>query len=141
MHNRTCKKSEVLDGILYQIVKKPSIRQKQSESKREFLVRLQEWYSSSEGGIKFHLERIKGSFIDGKDVLNTVDKVSQQMMNCKSMDDYFQDFSKCVSDWDLCPYYGMCHGKDKKKEEQLLTPRKPYKVQDADVEETNVIDD
>lgn len=134
VYNKTVKKSEQLGGILYQIIRKPSIRQKQKESRREFLVRLQEWYQSSEGGMKFHLERIKGSFISGEAVLNTVDKVTQQMLNCKEKDDYYQDFSRCVSEWDTCAFYGVCHGKDVKKEIGLLQIRKKYTVEGSEEE-------
>jgi len=139
VHNRTVKARERLDGIIYQIVRKPSIRQKQKESKREFMERLKDWYQSGEGGMKFHLERIKGSFVSGAAVINTVEKVSQQMLDCETKDDYFQDFSKCVSDWDLCSYYGVCHGEDEKKEIGLLQIRKAYKVQNE--EESLVVDD
>ena len=130
VYNRTAKKADQLDGIMYQIIRKPSIRQKQKESRREFLVRLQEWYSSGDGGMKFHLERTKGSFISGAAVINAISKVSDQMLACKDEEDYFQDFSKCVGEWDVCTYYGVCHGNDKKKELGLLQIRKPYKVKD-----------
>jgi len=139
LYNLTAKKADRLDGILYQIVRKPSIRRKQKESRREFLVRLQEWYSSEDsGGLKFHLERIKGSFISGDAVLNTIDKVTQQMLNCKTKEDYFQDFGKCVSEWDKCAYYGLCHGNEA-EEIKLLQIRKPYKVKQDD-DEANVTD-
>jgi len=144
VYNRLAKKKkwEKLHGILYQIIRKPSIRQKKNESRREFLVRLQEWYSSGEGGMKFHLERTKGSFISGEAVINTVDKVSQQMLACKDKDDYYQDFSRCISDWDRCAYYGLCHGNEK-EELKLLTIRKKYHVSDEkeiSEEVENVVD-
>lgn len=130
VYNRMMKKAkDRLHGILYQIIRKPSIRQRKTESRREFLVRLQEWYASGEGGLKFHLERTKGSFISGEAVLNTVDKVSQQILGCKEKDDYYQDFGRCVSEWDLCQFYGLCHGKEK-DEMKLLTIRKKYNVED-----------
>lgn len=146
VYNRLAKKKkwEKLHGMLYQIIRKPSIRQKKAESRREFLVRLQEWYASGEGGLKFHLERTKGSFISGEAVMNTIDKVSQQMLACKERDDYYQDFSRCISEWDKCQFYGLCHG-DEKKEMKLLQIRKPYKVSDekeeADSEVGNVVDE
>lgn len=138
VHNLTVKKSERLDGILYQIIRKPQIRQKNKESRREFLERLQDWYSSSEGGMKFHLERTKGSFIQGDAVINMVTKVSEQILACKKQEDYFQDSSRCVSEWDYCAYYGVCHGEDKKKEEKLLTIRKKYRIEDD--ETANVVE-
>jgi len=137
VYNRLKKKADRLFGILYQIIRKPSIRQKKNESRREFLVRLQEWYASGDGGLKFHLERTKGSFISGDAVMNTVDKVSQQILACHDRDDYYQDFGRCISEWDRCQFYGVCHG-DEKKEIQLLQIRKKYKVSDDEV--ANVVE-
>jgi len=138
VHNRLAKPADRLDGILYQIIRKPSIRQKQKESRREFLVRLQEWYASTESGMKFHLERTKGSFISGKAVLNTAEKVADQILSCHDKDDYYQDFSRCISEWDQCAYYGVCH-RDEKQEIKLLTIRKKYSVED-DESVSNVLE-
>lgn len=138
VHNRLAKPKDRLGGILYQIIRKPSIRQKNNESRREFLVRLQEWYTSSEGGMKFHLERTKGSFIAGEAIMNTIEKVSEQMLSCKTQDDYYQDFSRCISDWDQCQFYGLCHGNEK-QEMKLLTIRKPYSIDD-DESVSNVLE-
>lgn len=129
-HNRSVKKSERLDGILYQIVRKPSIRQKKKESRGEFLNRLQEWYHDQSQGMKFHLERIKGSFVSGDAMINTVEQVSQQMLACGTeKEKYFQDFSACIRDWGRCTMYDLCHG-DEKENLKLYRPRKRYKVED-----------
>lgn len=137
-HNRSNKKSEQLDGILYQIIRKPSIRQKKKESRGEYLVRLQEWYYDQTTGMKFHLERIKGSFIPGAAVINTIEKVSQQMLDCgMEREKYFQDFSYCIHDWGPCQYYDLCHGNEKENV-KLYKPRKKYKAEDDD--EKNVDD-
>jgi len=133
-HNRSVKKSERLSGILYQIIRKPSIRQKQKESRGEFLRRLQDWYHDQSEGMKFHLERVKGSFIPGIAVINTIEKVSQQMLDCGTdRDRYFQDFSYCIHEWGPCQYYDLCHGNEKENL-KLYQPRKKYKAEDEDSE-------
>lgn len=140
VHNRQEKKSDRLDGIIYKIIRKPQIRQKKKESRREFLVRLSEWYTDQTDGLKFHLERIKGSFISGEAVINTVEKVSQQMIDAdREKENYFQDFSACVRDWGVCQMYDLCHG-DEKANLKLYTIRKKYKVQDSE-EVATVVED
>lgn len=130
IHNRQEPKKDRLDGIIYKIIRKPSIRQKKKESRKEFMLRLGAWYQASSDGLKFHLERIKGSFIDGGAVVNTVEKVAQQMIDCEGQkENYFQDFSYCMHDWGACMYYDLCHG-DEKKNVVLYQIRKAYKVTD-----------
>ncbi len=127
--NRLNAAGKKLKGIVYDIIKKPSIRQKQTESKTEYIERLGSWYESLEGGIKFHRERMDKPLIDGEAVLNTVVKVADQMMECKTKDDYYQDFNFCVHDWSNCSYYDLCHrGGETKANLKLYVPRKPYKV-------------
>lgn len=138
VHNRQEKKKDRLDGIIYKIIRKPSIRMKQKESRKEFMTRLGSWYQNQSDGLKFHLERIKGSFIDGDAVINTVEKVSQQMLDCGGKkDEYFQDFSYCMHDWGACTYYDLCHG-DEEKNIVLYQIRKKYKVKDD--EEKTIVD-
>ncbi len=127
------KKANKVDGIIYQIIRKPSIRQKKSESKGEFLRRLEDWYQTGDG-LKFHLERLKKPFIDGAHVLNSLKKVTEHMLSCKTKEDYFQDFNYCIHEWGTCQYYGLCHG-DEKKEIKLLTIRPAYKVTENENEE------
>lgn len=133
VHNRQEPKKNRLDGIIYKIIRKPSIRKKKKESKREFMSRLGSWYQDQSDGLKFHLERIKGSFINGDAVINTVDKVSQQILDAgREKEAYFQDFSYCIHDWGKCAYYDLCHG-DEQKNLPLFQIRKKYKVQDDEV--------
>ena len=140
VHNRQEKKENRLDGIIYKIIRKPQIRQKKKESRGEFLNRLHEWYHDQSDGLKFHLERIKGSFISGESVINTVEKVSQQMLDCGGEKaQYFQDFSYCIHDWGPCQFYDLCHG-DEKRNLVLYQIRKKYKVSDDD-EAAAVVED
>lgn len=130
IHNRQEKPKNRLDGIIYKIIRKPSIRQKKKESRKEFMQRLGSWYQEQDGGMKFHLERIKGSFIDGSAVINTVERVTQQILDAdREKEAFFQDFSHCNSEWGPCTYYDLCHG-DEKQNLPLYQIRKPYKVTD-----------
>lgn len=132
VYNRQEPKKKRLDGIIYKIIRKPSIRMKKKESRREFNIRLGAWYQDQSDGLKFHLERIKGSFINGDAVVNTVEKVAEQILDCdREKENYFQDFSYCIHDWGFCQFYDLCHG-DEKKNVVLYQIRKAYKVQDDD---------
>lgn len=137
IHNRQEPKKDRLDGIIYKIIRKPSIRQKKKESRKEFMQRLGHWYQDVGDGLKFHLERIKGSFIHGEAVINTVEKVTQQILDAdREKEAFFQDFSHCNHDWGACTYYDLCHG-DEEKNLVLYQIRKAYKVSD---EEKAIVD-
>lgn len=129
-HNMIFEKEPVHE-IMYDIIRKPSIRQKKNESYQAFLVRLQEWYEKPDGDESvFHIERFKAPKISESDLVNTVQKVSDDMLGCKSKEDYYQDFDKCASYYgDLCPYYELCHEGGETKENMVLYQiRKQYKV-------------
>jgi hypothetical protein len=119
---------------MYDVIRKPSIRQKKkgktAESKEMFLQRLQEWYKKPDDMSVFHIERFKTPGIKEEDVINTVVKVSDEMLRCKDKDDYYQDFDKCHSYYgDVCPMYALCHEGGESKENLLsYTVRKSYHV-------------
>lgn len=102
---------EKIDEVMYDVIRKPSIKQKKKESKQEFLVRLQQWYNKpDDANSAFHVERFKEPKIAADDVINTVEKVSKEMLMAKTKEDYYQDFDKCHSYYgDVCPYYIICH--------------------------------
>lgn len=132
------KKEHKVDGIIYNIIRKPQIRQKKKESKGEFLRRLEDWYQSGEGGLKFHLERLKQPFIDGKAVLNTVKCVTDLMLQFgMEKEKYYQDFNYCIHEWGKCQFYGLCHGNEK-QEMKLLQIRPKFKVQEEGGSEDGV---
>lgn len=131
-HNRSVPKQERLDGILYQIIRKPQIRQKKKESRGEYFRRLEEWYMDQTDGMKFHLERVKRDDIEarGEAMLKMVEKVSKQMLDAGfNKENYFQDQSYCIHEWGQCQFYDLCHG-DEEKNIKLYQIRKKFKVQD-----------
>jgi hypothetical protein len=125
---------EPIEEVMYDVIRKPSIRRKTKgkvkESKEAFLQRLQEWYKKPDDMSVFHIERFKTPGITEDAVINTVVKVSEEMLRSKDIMSYYQDFDKCHSYYgDVCPYYELCHNGGETKENLLLyTIRKSYHV-------------
>ena len=127
---------EPIQEVMYDVIRKPSIRRKKSsknrpaESKEAFLVRLQEWYKKPDDMSVFHIERFKKPKITEDAIINTVVKVSEEMLRSKTEDDYYQDFDKCHSYYgDVCPYYDLCHnGGESLANLTLYTIRESYHV-------------
>jgi PD-(D/E)XK nuclease superfamily len=119
-----------IEEVMYDVIRKPSIRQKKQETKPAFLERLQDWYKKPDDMAVFHIERFKKPGIDEESVINTVVKVSEDMLRSKTKEDYYQDFDKCHSYYgDVCPMYDLCHnGGETPANLKLYTIRKSYKV-------------
>lgn len=128
---------EPIEEVMYDVIRKPSIRRKKGgktakvESKEAFLERLLEWYKKpGDASSVFHIERFKTPGISEDAVINTVVKVSEDMLKSKNIEDYYQDFDKCSSYYgDVCPMYDLCHNGGETKENLLsYTVRKSYHV-------------
>jgi len=121
---------EPIEEVMYDVVRKPSIRLKKSESRQQFLERLEKWYQKPEDMSVFHIERFKKPGIDEDSIINTIVKVSEEMLRSKEKEDYYQDFDKCHSYYgDVCPYYTLCHDGGETKENLVLYQiRKSYHV-------------
>jgi tRNA-binding EMAP/Myf-like protein len=122
---------EPIEEIMYDVIRKPSIKQKKKETQLEFIDRLKQWYDKpDDSSSAFHIERFPTPKISADDVINTVDKVSQEMLKAKTKEDYYQDFDKCHSYYgDVCPMYALCHeGGETKENLVLYTIRKPFHV-------------
>jgi PD-(D/E)XK nuclease superfamily len=127
---------EPIQAVMYDVIKKPSIHRKKAskhkpaESKEAFLERLTEWYKQPEDDAVFHIERFDTPGISADDIINTLIKVSEEMLRSKTKEDYYQDFDKCHSYYgDVCPMYQLCHEGGESKENLLLyTIRKSYHV-------------
>lgn len=129
MYNFIFENSKI-DEIMYDIIRKPSIRPKKNESYPAYLQRLTEWYERPDDMAVFHIERFTKPVISEADAFNTVEKVSEDMLRSKTKEDYYQDFDKCSSYYgDRCPMYELCHNGGETKENLVLyTIRKPYHV-------------
>jgi len=127
---------EKIEEVMYDVIRKPSIRRKKAsknkpaESKEAFLLRLQEWYKKPDDMSVFHIERFKRPGITEEAVINTIMKVSEEMLRSKTKEDYYQDFDHCHSYYgSRCPMYELCHQGGESKENLLLyTIRKSYHV-------------
>ena len=128
--------NEKIEEVMYDVIRKPSIHRKKSsknkpgESKEAFLQRLQEWYQKPDDMSVFHIERFKTPGITEDAVINTIVKVSEEMLRSKTKEDYYMDFDKCHSYYgDVCPYYDLCHnGGEVASNLVLYNIRKSYHV-------------
>lgn len=130
MYNTVYRKSPI-NEIMYDVIRKPSIRQKKNESYQAYLVRLKEWYQKPDEMSVFHIERFEKPVVGEYDTLNTIEKVSHEMLRCKDSDDFYQNTEHCHSYYgNRCPYYELCHeGGETKQNLTLYQPRKQYKVE------------
>jgi hypothetical protein len=119
-----------LKEIVYDVIRKPSIRQKKAESKVMFLERLQNWYDKPGDESVFHMETFKAPKNSEDETVNTVVKVSEEMLKCKTKEDYYQNTDICHSYYgERCPYYELCHDGGEIPENLVLySIRKPYHV-------------
>lgn len=110
--------------VLYDIIRKPSIRLKKTESRQEYVARLADWYSGTEGQVedkKFYAEPIDRPMLKEKDVMNSIQHIANEVLSCKTINDYWQDFDKCFDKYGMCEYYDICHreGSDEKSMKQI----------------------
>ena len=129
IHNMVHEDSKI-DEIMYDVIRKPSIRPKKQESYPAYLERLSEWYDRPGDETVFHVERFKQPLISKSDLLNTIGKVSEDMLRSKNKEDYYQDYEQCATYYgEKCPYFELCHqGGETKENLVLYTIRKSYKV-------------
>jgi hypothetical protein len=107
--------------ILYDIIRKPSIRQKKGETYQAYLSRLDEWYEKPDDMSVFYAERFSSPKISRDDIFNTIEKVGEDILRCKQKEDYYQDYDKCHGYYGKrCPYYELCHEGGETKENLVL---------------------
>ena len=110
--------------ILYDIIRKPSIRLKKTESRQEYVERLASWYHGTEAQVedkKFYAEPIDKPMLKEKDVMNSIQHIANEVLNCKSVDDYWQDFDKCFDKYGMCEYYDICHRENNNDMDKIIS--------------------
>jgi len=137
IYNLIFEKSPI-NEIMFDVIRKPSIRQKKNESYQGYLKRLEEWYNQPSDEMSvFHVERIKEHelLISEESVVNLIDKISKEMLASKQKEDYYENWDNCSSYYgDVCPYYELCHKGGETKENMVLYQiRKSYHVSKENV--------
>lgn len=105
MYNNLYKKK--IKGFIFDVIRKPSIRQKQKENKHEFLERLYQYYLNENDPMLFYMEIMDNSLISQDKAFNVLDNVAKDLKNCKTIDDYYHNYNYCFV-FSRCQYYDMC---------------------------------
>lgn len=126
MFNEQCPE-EKFDGIAYDVIQKPSIRQKKNENYREFLDRLVHWYDDQDSESAFHYEKITNPFLQKENVMNTVRQVLINIRERTEMEHYEQNFNACLDGYE-CEMFPLCHYGQGKEVMVQFKKREKYRV-------------
>lgn len=122
------KKEDQFHGILYDVIEKPSIRQKKDEGYTTYLHRLADWYKDkSDAENKFHMERIFTPFLKKEPVMNTIRQILINIRERREKEDFEQNFERCLDGYE-CEMFGLCHQGEGKEVMIQYQPRPQYKV-------------
>jgi len=97
-----------LDGIIYDVIQKPSIRLKKKETKQEFVGRLKEYYKGPDGNTRYYMEIIDQPLLHKDRILNTITGIADDLKNRKTMEDFYPNDRFCYV-YKRCEYYTICH--------------------------------
>lgn len=126
MYNQTHPKTDQIEGVLYDVIQKPSIRLKQKETEAQFLERLFEYYICRSNDELFYMEKIKRPLIKNKNILNVINQTTKDIVSCKQEDDYYPNYSYC-NIWGKCEYYYMCfNGENQSTLANFTTQKRRY---------------
>lgn len=95
-------------GILYDIVRKPSIRQRKNESKSQFLVRLEEYYRDGDPNELFYMEPINKPLLSRGRIMNLIKKVAKDILRCRKKTDFYPNERFCYIMY-RCDFFELCH--------------------------------
>lgn len=138
----TMKKGKKLAGVLFDVIRKPSIRQKKKESPKQFLARLEEWYNDSgDDEDKFHLERIHEPVLSANQIFTNIEGRAKEIKLRKEKEDYLQDFGSCYNRKynGKCEFFDLCHAQSNKEFDLALKGFK--KTESHHVKEEKEVDD
>lgn len=107
-HNRCMPKSERLRGIMYDVIRKPSIRKKKKESTQQFLKRLADYYDGPNENELFYMEVIERPLLTDDRVFDVIEHVVDDMRNCATEDDFYPNDRHCYV-YKRCHFYDICH--------------------------------
>lgn len=110
------------DVILYDIMKKPTIRQKKDETETEFAERCMRWYDENPDAIETHQAAFtQRELFDHEQMIR---KLADEMEQC----DFFYRNPSACSFWS-CPFEAICGLKDSELTESNLVNYKTKEVQ------------
>ena len=101
--------NDQLIGIMYDVIKKPSIRLKKSESYDAYLNRLLEYYEDPKNPDLFYMEIIKFPLLGKKRVYETVEGVGNEIITNKEDRSKYYCNDKFCYVYSRCEYYDICH--------------------------------
>ena len=103
------KKKKWLSGIVYDVIKKPSIRMKKTEDKKQFLARLGRYYSGPEAANElFYQDYIEKPMVKESRILETVLGVADDLLKCIKDSTFYPNDCFCYVR-SRCDYYDICH--------------------------------
>lgn len=99
-----------MHGIIYDVLRKPSIRQKQKETREEYLERLYMYYDDPQKQAEsFYMETISKPLLSKDRVMNTITHVVKQIEQVKTLDDFYPNDSACYVGNYKCEFFDICH--------------------------------
>lgn len=110
-----------ISEIMYDVIKKPSIRQKKNEQYKAFLKRLEDWYETPDDMGVFHIERFEKPKMSEDEAWNTISNISKEILSCKHKEDYYMNTKQCYDYYGkVCPYVELCFNGGETKENLVL---------------------
>ncbi len=99
-----------MKGIIYDILRKPLIRQKQKETRDEYLERLYLYYDNPQKQAEsFYMETINKPLLSKDRIINMINHVIKQIENIKIIDDFYPNDTACWVGNYRCEYFDICH--------------------------------
>lgn len=95
-----------IDGVIYRILRKPSIRQTKKETIMQYQDRLIQDYKDRPE-FYFHEEQLYRSQEDLKEFEAELWEITQTMLHCNKQEGWYRNTSRCV-DWGSCQYAPLC---------------------------------
>jgi len=104
-----------VEHIVYDVIRKPSIRQRQNETKTQYLRRLGQYYEDDASDNLFHMETRKAPIISEKLTLKAIQGAFRDMKRCRKPDDYYCNYAGCYVYYGKCDYYDLCYAENKRE--------------------------
>lgn len=101
--------NDPLIGIMYDVIKKPSIRLKKNESYNTYLNRLLEYYEDPANPDVFYMEIIKIPLLGKKRIYETVEGVGNEILDNGEDKSKFYCNDKFCYVYSRCEYFDVCH--------------------------------